>query len=143
MKKYIVLFIMGFLLSCSSDDVNPNCNFLFDVNVNLTVDLNLPQYSQLQFPGNALRDESQGNIGIILVRANNSTLLAWDGADPSRAPESCSRLDITGLTAISSCPEAVEYELITGQPLGENTQPCTLIAYRVEAIGNNRFLVTN
>ena len=143
MKKYVLLVLTGFLLSCSSDDTNNNCNFLINVGVNASIDLNLPQFSQLQFPSNVVRLEGQGNAGIIIVRVNNSTIRAWDGADPNRAPESCTRLEINGLTAISSCDNPNEYELISGQILGDNPQPCTLREYRVEAIGSNRFLITN
>jgi hypothetical protein len=143
MKKCLLLVLIGLLFSCSSDDRNNNCNFLINVGVNASIDLNLPQFSQLQFPSNAVRLEGQGNAGIIIVRVNNSSLRAWDGADPNHTISSCSRLEINGLSAVCGCTDANEYELISGQILGNNPQPCTLQEYRVEAVGNNRFLITN
>jgi hypothetical protein len=145
MKKLVV--ILSFLLfTCNSDDSNrSNCNFLFDAGVNLTVNTNLPQFNQLQFPSNGVYVSGQGNSGIWLWRLNSATLLAWDAADPSLPPESCSTLTDsgTGDIVISSCTEPNQYSLATGLGLMGNTLPCTLKPYRVDDIGNNSFLVTN
>jgi len=145
MKK--ILIILTFLLfACNADDNGgANCNFLFDAGVNLTVDTNLPQFSQLQFPGNGVYVSGQGNNGIWLWRLNTPTLYAWDAADPSHQPSSCSTLEDTGNGDIVSCgcEDNNQYSLATGQGFGENTQPCTLRLYRVDDIGNNRYLITN
>lgn len=143
MKKIAYIAFSFLLFGCSNNDNLNNCNFLLDVGVNLSINLNLPQFSQLVNIGNSVRVPNQGNAGIIITRVNSSTLRAWDGADPNVALSSCSTLTITGVTAISSCPEPIEYNLITGQSLGTNQQPCTLKEYRVDALGNNQFLVTN
>ncbi len=73
MKKLII--ILSFIaISCGSDDnINSNCNFLFDAGVNLTVNTNLPQFNQLQFNTNAVYVANQGNNGIWLYRLNSST----------------------------------------------------------------------
>jgi len=144
MKKILIIALL-ILVSCSGDDNNnPNCNFLFDAGVNLTVNTNLPQYSQLQFPGNGVYVAGQGNNGVWLWRLNSATLLAWDAADPSRPPAACSTLQLTtGDIVESSCDEANRYSLATGLGLDGNTQPCTLQPYRVDDLGNNTFLVTN
>ncbi len=131
------------IFGCSKNDPKYNCNFLLDVGVNLTVNLNLPQYNQLLFPVNAVRVEGFGNRGIILVRTNADSILAWDGADPSHTPSSCSSLTIVGLNAVCGCEDGNEYSLITGTPLNDNPQPCTLKPYRVEAIGNNTYYVSD
>jgi hypothetical protein len=145
MKK---LFLIGLLLliSCSEDDNNrTNCNFLFDTGVNLIVNTNLPQFNQLQFPGNGVYVSGQGNSGIWLWRLNSSILYAWDAADPSHVVSACSRLTDsgTGDIVICGCDDANQYSLSTGLGLEGNTQPCTLQPYRVEDIGNNTFLVSN
>ena len=116
---------------------------MLNVAVNFEVNLNLPQFSQLQFPGNAVRVDGQGNDGVILFRAGSNNLVAYDGADPNLPLSSCSRLEIDGQNVKSSCTNPNEYELFTGQIIGANPQPCTLLRYRVENIGNDRFLVTN
>ncbi len=145
MKK--VLIILTFLLfACSGDDNDrANCNFLFDAGVNLTVNTNLPQFSQLQFPGNGVYVPNQGNNGIWLWRLNSSILYAWDAADPSHEPSSCSTLEDTSTGDIveCGCDDGNQYSLSTGQAFGENTQPCTLQIYRVDDIGNNTYLVIN
>ncbi len=145
MKKLIIgLSILMF--SCSGDDNNrSNCNFLFDAGVNLTVNTNLPQFNQLQFPGNGVYVSNQGNNGLWLYRLNSVTLYAWDAADPSHAPAACSTLTDsgTGDIIVCGCDDENQYSLSTGVGLDGNTQPCTLQPYRVDDLGNNTFLVTN
>ena len=130
---------------CNKNDNNSNCNFLLDLGVNLTVNLNLPQFNQLLFPGNAVRVADQGNEGIILYRLNSATLLAWDGADPNHIASSCSALSIEsdGVSATCGCGDNNTYFLATGTFSGDNTPPCTLKPYRVELIGNNIYFVSN
>ena len=143
-KQFIILFLI--LFSCSNDDnINSNCNFLFDAGVNLTVNTNLPQFSQLAFPQNGVYVSNQGNSGIWLWRLNSSLLLAWDAADPSRPPIACSTLmDIGGGIVESGCEDAPnQYSLLTGQGFEGNSNPCTLKPYRVDNLGNGQFLVTN
>ena len=143
MNRFFVLVFILTILGCSRDTNINNCNFLLNVNVNAAINLNLPQFSQLQFTGNSVRLEGQGNAGIILTRVNSSTIRAWDGADPNHALSSCSTLTIDGITAVCGCDDANTYDLFTGQSFGENQQPCTLQAYRVEFIGNNQYVVSN
>ena len=143
MKKYLFCILFLALLSCSSDDRVNNCNFLLNVNVNLSINLNLPQFNQLNLVSNSVRVEGQGNNGIIITRVSSESLRAWDGADPNQIPTSCSRLGIEGaITAVSGCEDANTYSLITGQSLNEPL-PCGLLEYRVDALGNNTFLITN
>ncbi|MCA0131513.1 hypothetical protein [Winogradskyella alexanderae] len=144
MKK-LLLIITLVLLSCNrDDDINSNCNFLFDAGVNLTVNTNLPQFSQLQFPSNGVYVSGQGNNGIWLWRLNSATLLAWDAADPSRPPAPCSTLtDVGGGIVESGCDDANQYSLLTGQGLEGNSSPCTLKPYRVELLGNETYFISN
>ena len=146
MMKKLALLISILMFTCSGDDNDRNnCNFLFDASVNLTVNTNLPQFNQLQFPGNGVYVSNQGNNGIWLWRLNSSTLYAWDAADPSHQPTQCSTLEETGIGDIVACgcEDGNQYSLTTGQGFEENTQPCTLQIYRVDDIGNNTYLVTN
>ncbi|WP_400076249.1 hypothetical protein [Winogradskyella sp. R77965] len=145
MKKLLLLLSCVVIFACNKNNDNNNCNFLFNAGVNLTVNTNLPQFNQLQFPGNGVYVSGQGNNGIWLWRLNSAILYAWDAADPSHQPAGCSTLEDTGQGDIVSCgcDDGNEYSLATGFVFGENTQPCTLQPYRVEDIGNNTFLVTN
>lgn len=145
MKNICLILICALCFGCTKNDVNSNCNFLFDAGVNLTVNTNLPQFSQLQFPGNGVYVSGQGNNGIWLWRLNSATLYAWDAADPSHTPAACSTLVDTGIGDIVTCEcnDANQYSLSTGGRFGENEQPCTLQPYRVEFVGNNTYVVTN
>ncbi|WP_299366077.1 hypothetical protein [Winogradskyella sp.] len=143
MKKLLIILSL-ILVSCSGDDNNAtNCNFLFDAGVNLTVNTNLPQFNQLQSPGNGVYVANQGNSGIWLW-SSSVTILAWDAADPSRPPSACSTLvDIGGGIVESGCEDANQYSLFTGQGFDGNSSICTLKPYRVDDLGNGQFLVTN
>lgn len=144
MKKLIICSILLLCLACSNDDNTSNCNFLFDATVNLTINTNLPQFNQLQFPGNGVYVSGQGNNGIWLWSLNSTTLLAWDASDPSRQPSACSRLvDIGGGFVASTCEDENQYILATGQGIEGNTLPCTLKPYRVDNLGGGQYLVTN
>jgi len=143
MKKLLLLLIFSVFFGCSKSRNVNNCNFLLDIGVNATVNLNLPQFNQLQFPVNAIRLEGFGNEGLILVRINSATLIAWDGADPNHSPSPCSALTIDGLNAVCECGDGNEYNLVTGQIVSDTPQPCTLKPYRVEDIGNNTYLISN
>ncbi|TCK65104.1 hypothetical protein DFQ05_2317 [Winogradskyella wandonensis] len=143
MKKYLVLGLIVLALGCSNNDNLNNCNFLLNVGVNATINLNLPQFSQLINTGNSARLDGQGNGGIIITRVNSTTLRAWDAADPNHPFSSCSILTINGVNAICGCEDGNEYNLITGQVIGQNDQPCTLKEYRVEFVGNNQYVISN
>lgn len=146
MKKLLLTLSCIVIFACNkNDDDTTNCNFLFDANINLVVNTNLPQFLQLQFNDNKIYVSGYGNNGIWLYRANSTTLYAWDAADPSHQPTACSTLTDSGIgdIVVCGCNDENQYSLATGYPFGENTQPCTLQAYRVESIGNNEFLVSN
>ena len=145
MKKLLLVASFIILFGCNKNENNINCNFLLNVGVNLTVNLNLPQFNQLLFPGNAVRVEGQGNKGIILYSLNSTTLYAWDGADPNHVSSACSALTIEsdGVSVTCGCEDGNTYFLATGTSSGDNPQPCTLKPYRVEAIGNNSYLISN
>ena len=66
MKSIFSTLVFALLISCSGNSVDDkNCRFLLDIGVNFTIDLNLPQYSQLAFAGNSVYIANQGNAGII------------------------------------------------------------------------------
>ena len=143
MRTLRLLFIVTLLTACSADDSNNNCNLLLDVNVNVTVDLNLPQFNQLNFTGGVAYVSGQGNGGIYLIRVNNQTILAWDGADPNFSLSNCSIMTLDGTNVSSSCNGGNEFSLFTGGPVGNNPPPCPLKPYRVQPIGNNSYVVTD
>ena len=139
-KTFFGLMICLMILSCSKSNINDsNCKFLLNIGVNTTINLNLPQYSQLQFTSNSIYVANSGNGGVIVTNSGTG-YLAWDASDPNHSPSSCSTLTITGLEGVCECNDANVYSLITGQPLNNSSLRCGLKAYRVEVSGNNLFI---
>ena len=138
--RILFAFIFVVCLSaCETDDNrrrNPN---LLNINVNYEISLNLPQYNNLNFVGNAVYIPNQGNLGIIVVNSG-SGFYAWDAADPNLPPSDCSRLVIDGLEAASSCNPPNTYSLIDGLPIADNDNEEELrygmMSYRVTESGN-------
>jgi len=151
MRSLFLLFSFVLLTACSGDSVdNPNCRFLLDREVNLPINLNLPEYSQLQFDLQSVYVRNVGNGGIIVINAVTS-YLAWDASDPNHTPNGCV-LKASGVNATCECSDKNTYSLINGQPLGHllpngDIEPdsgllCSLKFYRVEQSGNN-LLISN
>ena len=139
-KTFSGLLIGILLLSCSKNNINDsNCKFLLNIGVNTTINLNLPQYSQLQFTSNSVYVPNVGNGGLIITNSGTG-FLAWDASDPNHTPSTCSQLEISGLEGTCGCSDGNVYSLITGQPLNNSDLRCGLKAYRVEVSGNNLFI---
>ena len=138
MKKYITLILLvTLIMSCSnSDDNNDNCSFLLNVGVNTSINLNLPQFTDLQFPSNSVYIPNFGNGGIIVINVGGN-FRAWDASDPNHPPVSCSVLQINGFIGTCGCEDANEYELASGTATeGQEGLRCSLRSYRVENNGN-------
>ena len=141
MNKIILLLSLLLLTTCSKNDNINNCNYLLDLGVNVSVNLNLPQYSQLQFTSNSVYIANQGNGGIIVTNVGTG-LRAWDAADPNHTPSACSIMQIDGVNAKCGCSDANEYSLFTGGSIGVQL-PCGMKEYRVSPNGSNSYLITN
>ncbi|MFD1161472.1 hypothetical protein [Hwangdonia seohaensis] len=135
MKPYFYLLILIIFTACSKNSDDKNCKFLLDVSVNVTINLNLPQYNQLNSIGNSVYVANAGNGGVIVTNAG-SGFLAWDAADPNHTPTSCSIVSGSGLEGTCGCTDANKYSFVTGQPLENSTLQCGLRNYRVEQNGN-------
>jgi nitrite reductase/ring-hydroxylating ferredoxin subunit len=133
MKKHILLLMLSsFLFSCSDNGFNnknpyiPNYSFTIDLN------LNLPAYSSLQYPSNAIYYSGFGAKGLFVFNTG-SGYNAFDAACPNQALSSCSTMTLKGINVICAC-DSKEYSLFTGQAQGGAQYP--LKQYRVEVIGN-------
>lgn len=137
MKHFFYLCAFLALVSCSSNTIdNKNCRFLLNVGVNVSINMNLPQYSQLQFINNPVYIPNAGNGGII---ANNTGTgyVAFDAADPNHSIQSCSVLSINGIEGVCGCDDKNTYYLNNGLPKENSAElRCPLKAYRVEQNGN-------
>mgnify|MGYP006252302783 FL=1 len=129
-----LLLLVIFICNCSSNLNDSRCNFLLNLDIYYQVNLNLPQYSDLNFISNSVYIPDVGNGGVIIVNSGTG-FLAWDASDPNHEMLPCSILTINSLEATSSCSQQNTYSLITGQSIG-TVLNCALKAYRVESNGN-------
>ena len=134
MKKYYFLLIaFPMLFGCSTNSNNYNNPYLPNYTVNLQINMNLPQYSDLKFVSNAVYIADQGVRGIIVFNTSGTTYNAFDAACPNQALSSCSTMTIKGgIMALCACDNA-QYSLFTGQSAGKQYP---LKQYRVEVNGN-------
>lgn len=134
MKKLILLFSLLIIFSnCSSDDnINNNNPYLPNYPVNITINLDMPSYVNLQYPSNTklLSGPGYGVLGIIVINTG-SGFNAFDAACPNQALSSCSTMRIHGIKAVCPCDET-EYSLYTG--IGDAQYQ--MKRYRTELIGN-------
>ncbi|TQD38505.1 hypothetical protein [Haloflavibacter putidus] len=131
------------LYGCSSDDnriSNPN---LLDVNVNLQLDLSLPQYNSLNFVSSPVYIANYGNGGIYVMNTGGDAYVAYDGADPNHPRDNnCPAMQREGIKLICDC-EGNTYNLFTGTfEEGEDLR-YTLYAYRVQKTGQGTLVITN
>jgi nitrite reductase/ring-hydroxylating ferredoxin subunit len=142
MKKYILLLlILPFIGACSKDDFRNNNRYLPNYNFSIDINLDLPLYSQLQFPSNPVRVTQLG-IGIngVIVMNVGGSYVAFEASCPNQALSSCSILEIKGILAKCPC-DGVEYSLFTGQPSTKVEFP--LKQYRVQMLAPNMIRVYN
>ncbi|SFN26450.1 Rieske (2Fe-2S) protein [Salegentibacter flavus] len=137
MKKIIFgLIIPVFLVGCSTDDNNrlnnPN---LPDLNFRIQLNLDLPEYNNLQYPGNSYSTYSNGIKGVVVYNINNSQYTAFELSDPNHPPNNCSAMQVTGITAKCQCDDGNEYNIVTGELTAGEGQ-YTLKPYRIERRGN-------
>ncbi|WP_346883225.1 hypothetical protein [uncultured Algibacter sp.] len=136
MKSIFFLLFILMLSSCSGNsDVERNCNFLLDINVQVSIDLNLPQYGQLAFAGNSVYIPNVGNAGVI-VASTGADFFAWDASDPNHAPNDCSAIIPNGLNGSCGCNDGNTYNFITGTPQDNDGLRCSLRNYRIEQNGS-------
>lgn len=130
MKKFwILILFVSILFSCSDNGIrnkNPN---IPSYAVNLSIDMNLPSYSNLKFVSNGVIVPNYGAKGIIIFNTG-SGYNAFDAACPNQPITACTAMTINGINAVCSCDKS-EYSLFTG--LGGKEYP--LKQYRVEVSG--------
>jgi len=136
----MLLFIVAVTGCNNNDDGNNRNPYLPDYGFSITINMEQPLYSQLNFTGNAVRvtNGEAGALGVIIVMNTGSGFVAYDGACPNQALSECSLLEINGITAVCPCDDA-EYNLFNG--LGPGAYP--LKNYRVELVSNSVLRVYN
>jgi len=139
---YISLLLITTLISCKSDDggtlTNNNNPFLNPPLVSISLNLNLPEYNPLRFPGNSVLINNRGIKGIVVYNLNNNLYTAFDLTDPNHQPSGCSRMEVEGVIATCPCQNeegSNSYDIVTGQHQND-TQAFPMQQYRVERNGD-------
>jgi len=132
---FSLLAVFVLLTACSGSDdsliINPN---LADLNFRFQVNLSLPEYNDLQFPGNAFATYAYGVKGVVIYNINNDQFAAFELSDPNHPPRTCSGMTLNGVIATCDC-EDNSYNVITGQATGDDLD-YGMKPYRVERSGN-------
>ena len=132
MKKYFFLLIaFPMLFGCTSNTINNNNPYLPNYTFTIDINMNLPAYSSLLYPSNAIYYPGQGVRGIIVFNTG-SGYTAFDAACPNQSLSGCSTMTIKGINSLCACDNA-EYSLFTGQSAGKQYP---LKQYRAEVNGN-------
>ncbi|MCB0465077.1 MAG: hypothetical protein KDC78_05290 [Aequorivita sp.] len=142
-NKIFFLLIVFITVSCSKKDNKQERNpFLTDPVVSLSLNLNLPEYNPLKFPGNYIVT-GQGIKGIVVYCVSENQYLAFDLTDPNHVPSSCSRMELEGVIATCPCTtDDNKYYITSGQHTSEPDTKYPMQSYRAERSGNN-IIVSN
>ncbi|NAS12651.1 Rieske (2Fe-2S) protein [Poritiphilus flavus] len=140
MRRISALILLVFLLACDNDNERRN-PFLQEINFRFDLNLNLPLYSPLTNPGNAVYVNSQGvgTRGVFVMNTGFDIFRAFEASCPNHAPNSCSTMTIEGQNAICSC-ENFEYSLFTGQQLDrpdDGSRYYDMLEYRATLSGGS------
>ena len=133
--KHVLILIVILICSCSKNEINRN-PYLQNISFEKTINLNLPQYDDLNYNGGAVYLNSGGIKGLILFNFSNQ-IFAWEASCPNQYPSSCSTMKIYGVQTVCNCDD-YKYSLATGQLLSSsetNSYPMKL--YFSEKNGNS------
>jgi len=130
----LIAVLMGSCGSKDDDNINDNNPYINPPPTNLSLNLNLPEYNLLNYPGNSVVLSNYGVKGIIVYNVNNSLYTAFDLTDPNHVPNACSKMTVEGIIATCSC-EDNSYDIVTGQHQS-NTEVYPMLLYRVQRNGS-------
>jgi hypothetical protein len=132
-----ILSILVFITSCSPDSNQTSNNpYLIDVSVRFNLNLSLPEYNSLNFPGNSYSTYNYGINGVVVYNINNTQYTAFELSDPNHPLSTCSTLTVNGVIASCNCNDGNKYNILTGE-LTEGSGQYSLKPYRVRKTGNN------
>lgn len=139
-KVFLILAVLSLSFGCSNNTPRNNNPYLPSYNFSAVLNLNLPLYNGLTSNLQPVAITVDGDIDIVIMKVGGSDYRAWNGNCPNQYPTSCSRLSTQGLYAKCGCEDAYQYSMFTGIATGAQY---TMLAYRVEVLGNNQIRVYN
>ncbi len=132
MKKYLVLLLLPILFACEGEGFNNNNPFIPNYSFSVDINMNLPTYNALKFPGNAIYVPGAGALGVYVFNTG-SGFNAFDAACPNQEISGCSTMARDGINAVCPCDDA-EYSFYTGISEGKQYR---MKPYRVQVNGDN------
>ena len=137
----LTLVLLVGLQSCKKNDDddqqnNPNIpNVAFDTGG--LINTNLPQFNQMQFPGNfVILNAHYGFNGVVVYYAGGTNYSAFELSDPAHPLTTCSALTVDGISASCDCNDTNSYNIIIGLAEEGTISAFPLKRYFVEATGN-------
>jgi len=124
MKKTFSIISFFILLTFSLLNLN-SCNTQDTVScfpnapVNVTINLNLPAYNNLNQPGGWIYlnvEGSTGTRGLIVVRRSDTQFMAYDRNAPHICPDSNTTLEVKDNLSIICPKDNAKWLLLTGEP---------------------------
>lgn len=139
MRYFWGLVLLIFALSCSSDGTNRN-PYLQEVGFRFEINLNLPEYVNLNNIGNPVYIDNSGvgTRGAFVIKSGLDTYFAFEASCPNHAPSGCSTMGLDGQNVTCSC-EDYTYSLFTGQLLNrpdDGNRYYDLLFYNATQSGN-------
>ena len=139
MKKFLFLVSIILILGCTSNGVENDC-FPF-ITVNESVNLDLPQFIDLQVPG-GWAYTSGGLQGLIIYNINGVQFKAFDRLCPGENISTCSQMIVDdNLRLLCQC-DGTEFNILNGAPLTEGVN-CFANEYLVENLNGSLLRITN
>ena len=141
-KKIILLCVTICFFSCSDD--NGNNDVLPSVNINETINLDLPQYIELQVPGSWAYAPGgiKGIKGLIIYNINGTQYKAYERSCPHLSPSSCSQMVIeNSIKMVCPCDNS-KFNILNGSPLTDRINNAAR-EYLVTPINGNTLRITN
>lgn len=104
-QKIGLLALLAIMISgCNEDNFNDNTTVPY-VTVNLSLNLDNPLYSTLQFIGNSLEIDNQGSRGIIVTHPRTEEYYAFDRHCPFDHTNPCARVSVERNSFFVRCGE--------------------------------------
>lgn len=134
-QSLLFLVLLISISSCTPDDEITQNPYLPELSLRLVLNLSLPEYNNLNFPGNSFVTYNNGINGIVIYNINNSQYAAFELSDPNHSLRECSLMTVRGIIASCSCDDGNSYNIITGE-ISTGTGQYSMKPYRVRKSGN-------
>ena len=139
MEKAAVLLAIVLFFNCTESEKANEC-FPF-ISVNETVNLDLPQFINLQIPG-GWAYAAGGYRGLVVYNLNGFQFKAYDRLCPGENISSCSQMIVnSNLRILCQCNNN-EFNILNGAPLTADVA-CFAKEYLVENLNGSILRITN